>query len=303
MRSRSASDAHLAEVARRRLEQLSAEIAGTRPGHPSSPLVGEGPGDLPVRERVPAVGPRGGGRHALRTGQARLIAGWAQDRMPPSLQGRVRLGPAHLAVVATLLAVGLALAALWVLHTDDSSSLVPVSQHAPETPLVTPARAGPAASAASSQPQDGSGLVVVDVAGKVRRPGIATLPAGSRVIDALKAAGGVRPGVDLSSLNRARPLVDGEQILVGEPLPGGAAASAASSVGSAGAGTGGGPLVSLNTADQATLESLPGVGPVTATSIIEWRDENGGFRSVDELLEVSGIGDATLARLAPLVTL
>jgi competence protein ComEA len=117
------------------------------------------------------------------------------------------------------------------------------------------------------------------------------------VIDALRAAGGVRPGVEKASINRARLLVDGEQIVVGVPSASGAAASAASGA------PGGSSLVNLNTADETALDSLPGVGPVTAQAILTWREENGGFHSVDELLEVSGIGDATLAKLAPYVTL
>ena len=142
-----------------------------------------------------------------------------------------------------------------------------------------------------------AGSVTVDVAGKVRRPGIAVLDPGSRVVDALKAAGGARGGVDLSGLNLARVLVDGEQILVGEPAPVGLAASAVPS-----AGAPGGPLVNLNTASEAELEALPEVGPVTAQAILAWRTEHGGFTSVDELLEVDGIGDATLGQLAPYVT-
>ena len=137
----------------------------------------------------------------------------------------------------------------------------------------------------------------MDVAGKVRRPGIAVLPAGSRVVDALEAAGGARRGVDLTALNLARPVVDGEQILVGvEP-----AAGVAGTLGST--PPTGEALVNLNTADAAALDTLPGVGPVTAEAILSWREDNGGFTSVDELLEVDGIGEATLADLAPLVTL
>jgi competence protein ComEA len=141
--------------------------------------------------------------------------------------------------------------------------------------------------------------VVVDVSGKVRRPGIATLPAGSRVVDALEAAGGARRGVRLGSLNLARVLTDGEQIVVGVPAPPGVAASAASAP-TSGAAI---PMVNINTASQAELEELPGIGPVTAQSILRFRAENGTFTAVEELLEVSGIGDATLAKLAPYVTL
>ncbi len=99
---------------------------------------------------------------------------------------------------------------------------------------------------------------------------------------------------------RADVLVDGEQIVVGGPsgaAPPSANGSAAGSPGQSG------PLVNLNTAGQAELETLPGVGPVTATAILDWRTEHGGFSSVDELLEVDGIGEATLADLAPLVTI
>lgn len=138
-------------------------------------------------------------------------------------------------------------------------------------------------------------VVVVDVAGRVRRPGVATLPAGSRVVDALRHAGGARPGVRLSSLNLARVLVDGEQILVGvRPAPTAAGAAVASD---------GGGLVNLNTADAAALEELPGVGPVTAEKIISWRGEHGPFTAIEELLDVDGIGPKTLAEVAPHATL
>ncbi len=139
---------------------------------------------------------------------------------------------------------------------------------------------------------------MVDVAGRVRRPGIAVLDAGSRVVDALEAAGGARRGVDLSSLNLARVLVDGEQILVGVDAPGGVAARVPPPPGGVAAAA----LVNLNTADQTQLEALPEVGPVTAQAIIGWRDAHGGFTAVDQLLDVDGIGEATLNQIAPLVT-
>ena len=142
-----------------------------------------------------------------------------------------------------------------------------------------------------------SGSVTVDVAGKVRRPGIAVLDAGSRVVDALDAAGGARAGVDLTDLNLARVLVDGEQILVGVSPPPGIAATM--SGGTSPVAT----LVNINTADQVALESLPDVGPVTAASILAWRTEHGAFTAIDQLLDVDGIGEATLAKLAPYVTL
>ncbi len=172
--------------------------------------------------------------------------------------------------------------------------------------IVAPGESGDQAPGqAPAVPQDGaggaeSGTVTVDVAGKVRHPGIAVLDPGSRVVDALEQAGGARPGVDLTSLNLARLLVDGEQIVVGgqgvprlspsPPAPVGGAEEAPAA------------LVDLNLADQPLLETLPQVGPVTAAAIIAWRTEHGAFTSVTELLEVDGIGDATLAQLTPLVT-
>ena len=138
-------------------------------------------------------------------------------------------------------------------------------------------------------------VVVVDVVGKVSNPGVYRLPSGSRVADAVQAAGGVLPGVDLSALNLAAPLSDGEQVAVGVP---GAPAVAAAGTGS---GAGAGP-VNLNTASAAQLDALPGVGPVLAQHILDWRTAHGQFTSVDQLREVSGIGEAKFADLKPLVT-
>lgn len=148
------------------------------------------------------------------------------------------------------------------------------------------------AAAASPAP---AAEVIVDVVGKVERPGIVVLPAGSRVHEAIEAAGGLAGEVDRETLNLARPLTDGEQLLVGiEP--------AVTSSGPGGAG-GAGPTgkVDLNTADLAALDALPGVGPVTAQAILDWREKNGRFAAVDDLLDVRGIGEATLAELRDLV--
>ncbi|GGQ63722.1 hypothetical protein GCM10010280_07460 [Streptomyces pilosus] len=161
-----------------------------------------------------------------------------------------------------------------------------------------PARA--AAPAGSGGPA--AAEIVVDVGGKVREPGIHRLPAGSRVEDALRAAGGVRPGTRTDALNRARFLVDGEQLVVGAPAPPGAGAAAPGSAPGA-ATAAGGPVapVSLGTATLDQLDSLPGVGPVLAQHIIDYRTQNGGFRSVDELREVNGIGERRFADLRDLV--
>ncbi len=155
----------------------------------------------------------------------------------------------------------------------------------------------PAAGPGQVPQAEGGAVVVVDVSGKVRRPGVLRLPAGSRVADALRAAGGVKAGTSTEGLNRARVLTDGEHVLVGGPAlppPGGGPAAA----------PGGGPPVvpiSLNTATVEQLDTLPGVGPVLARHIVDYRTRHGGFRSVAELREVNGIGDRRFTDLQKLV--
>lgn len=147
--------------------------------------------------------------------------------------------------------------------------------------------------------------IVVDVSGKVRSPGLQRLPAGSRVEDALRAAGGVRPGANTEGLNRARLLVDGEQVLVGVPVgvtgPVMGGGSSATGIGGSVSGAAPAAPVSLNTATVDQLDTLPGVGPVLAQHIIDYRTRHGGFRSVDELREVNGIGDRRFSDLQKLV--
>jgi competence protein ComEA len=146
--------------------------------------------------------------------------------------------------------------------------------------------------------------VVVDVSGKVRAPGLRRLPAGARVEDALAAAGGVRPGADTTGLNRARILVDGEQVLVGVPQPAagpGPGTPLVPAGGTVGALGRPGTPISLNTATVDQLDGLPGVGPVLAQHIVDFRTTRGGFRSVDDLRQVNGIGERRFADLRPLV--
>ncbi|MFD4027730.1 helix-hairpin-helix domain-containing protein [Streptomyces sp. NPDC058576] len=170
-------------------------------------------------------------------------------------------------------------------------------------PVPRPAAGEPPAAGGSG---NRIGQIVVDVSGKVHRPGVRRLPAGSRVADALEAAGGVRAGTDVTGLNRARLLVDGEQVAVG--LPPGPSVTGTTGGGGVGAGPAGPPggagpsaPLSLNTATAEQLETLPGVGPVLAQHMIDYRTENNGFRSVDELRQVDGIGDRRFADLQPLV--
>lgn len=138
-------------------------------------------------------------------------------------------------------------------------------------------------------------MLIIDVEGKVKRPGIITLPRGSRVHEAIAKAGGVIDGTDTSTTNLARVLVDGEQIIVGNP-------AAADGNGAGGAATVAGARVSLSSATAEQLDALPGIGPVTADAIIAHRTAHGGFQRVEDLLDVRGIGEKTLADLRDLIS-
>jgi competence protein ComEA len=155
---------------------------------------------------------------------------------------------------------------------------------------------------AAVAPSPTPALIIVDVAGWVRRPGVYEFRQGDRVIDAIRMAGGARHGADLMSINLAAPLTDGQQIVVlrrGRAGPGGPVGAG----GSGPPGTGGAePLVNLNTATMDQLESLPGIGPALAQRILDYRQEHGPFRSVEDLTNVSGIGDKRLADLRSKVT-
>jgi competence protein ComEA len=155
---------------------------------------------------------------------------------------------------------------------------------------------GAAAGGAAGPRASAAGEVVIAVAGKVKKPGLVRLPAGSRVADALQAAGGAQAGVDVSLLNLARKVVDGELIMVGASAPPGVAVA----TGAAG-GAPAGP-VNLNTATLADLDTLPGVGPVLAQRIIDARQAQGGFTAVSDLRKVDGIGDSRFEQLKDLVT-
>jgi len=151
--------------------------------------------------------------------------------------------------------------------------------------------------AGTTSPSDsGSGPVtplVVSVIGQVHQPGLVSVTSGARVADAIAAAGGALPEADLSSVNLARLVVDGEQIAVG--IPGSALPGGADPVDSGG-------LVNLNTAAQAEFEELPGIGPVLAQRIVDFREDNGGFTAVEQLREVSGIGPTVYEDIVDLVT-
>lgn len=221
-----------------------------------------------------------------------------------------RTGASALVVTAVVSAL-LAAVVIWLARSGDED-IEPVRPTAsagftagpsavddPEPSSEPPA--GPSAAATSAGAE-----IVVSVVGTVAKPGLVTLPAGARVADALAAAGGVLPGVDTTALNLARRLTDGEQIAVGvpaaeQPAPPPADGPPANTAGAALGGVPSGP-VDLNAATLADLDTLPGIGPVIAQRILDYREANGPFQSTDQLQEVSGIGPATFAKLADLVT-
>lgn len=159
--------------------------------------------------------------------------------------------------------------------------------------IAPPARTTSAATLATPSPFD----VVVHVDGAVRNPGLYRFPVGARIADAIETAGGALRISDLGALNLAELLVDGVKVTVPRTGERDRAASVPVATTTASA------LVSLNTADAAALESIPGIGPVTATAILEHRDRVGAFASVDELIDVDGIGPATLEAIRPYLTL
>jgi competence protein ComEA len=217
-----------------------------------------------------------------------LVGEQLRDRLH-ALERRELVG---LVVIAVLVVAG---AAFW--YTRSLPSPVHVVATAGGG-LRAPA-AGPAPSPAASPKQ-----IVVDVAGWVRMPGVYEFHQGDRVIDAIRQAGGARPGADLTSINLAALLTDAEQVVVGKASGGGPVSS--TTVGSGGGGSGGGGSngapVNINTATLDQLESLPGIGPALGQRIIDYRQQHGPFKSVNDLTNVSGIGDKRLADLRPLIT-
>ena len=231
--------------------------------------------------------------------------GWRERWLPARWRG-ARLDPGrHGALALAAVAAVAAIIAATTVWRDR-----PVAQPVPPLPAVSlvPLSGTPAASANSPNVPAEPKTLVVSVAGKVRNPGLVTLPSGARIADALAAAGGASPGTDLLTLNMAQPLSDGQQILVGvqappgtAPVSGGTSAPGSPPPGAPAAEHAGGK-VNLNAATAAELEALPGVGPVMAKAILDHRTKSGSFRTVDQLSDVSGIGPARLAQLRDLVT-
>ncbi|WP_347877835.1 ComEA family DNA-binding protein [Streptomyces lydicus] len=282
------------------------------PGHDPPP----DPDPVPATTPVPASPPPG------RSAPRRLDGAWLalRERLPLWVQLRCGTDPKALAALALVLvvAVGFAVQHFWTGRPEAVRAPVaerpravrgpgPGGEAAPSLP---PSGAVSSGASASGPPVGRGRQLVVDVVGKVRHPGIHRMPPGARVIDALQAAGGVLRGASTRGLNRARLLTDGEQIVVGDAGAaagagagggGGAGPGAVAGGGAPGAGGGPGGPVSLSTATEQQLDALPGVGPVLARHIIEFRSRHGGFTSVEQLRQVTGIGDRRFADLRPLV--
>ncbi|GAA3560292.1 ComEA family DNA-binding protein [Amycolatopsis ultiminotia] len=205
----------------------------------------------------------------------RLVRRWLPGGADPGHPGL----PAVLGRRSVLVALAAVLAAAVVAIGFAVFGGSPAAEVAPQLPSAR-AQAPAATTSATSK-------LVVSVIGHVRKPGLVTVPAGSRVADALRAAGDAEPGTDLSGINLARKLTDGEQLAVGLPVAQTAAAGAGAAPGK----------IDLNSATPDQLDTLPGVGEVTAQRIVEWRTQHGGFTSVEQLRDVDGIGESKFEKL------
>jgi competence protein ComEA len=242
-----------------------------------------------------------------------LLPRWLPDGSTYSagLLARVRADPGRAGAIALALIAAIAvLITIFTLMRDQPAPVV--SAKLPPVDMAASASRAPRASPSAGPGQP----VVVSVVGLVHTPGLVTLAPGARIADALKAAGGTTDGADTIGLNMARQVGDGEQIVVGIAPPKGQPTVLGSSVssGSTAPAAPGAPgavsgtakpapaeVINLNTATVQQLDTLPGIGPVTAAAIVAWRDANGKFKSVDQLAEVDGIGPARLEKLRPLV--
>ena len=197
--------------------------------------------------------------------------------------------------VVLLIVVGVvAVAALLLWQRNPPAQIAPPAKPVEAPPPVGLVAPGPTAASPTA-------VVLVHVSGAVERPGLYELPIGARIADAIDLAKGPRPIADLDSINLAEPLTDGQKVDV--PRKGEAVAAAVPPTATASPGGSTASTIDLNSADQAALETIPGVGPVTASAILAYRDEIGGFDSIDQLLEVTGIGPATLESMRAYISI
>lgn len=277
-RDRSVDD--LSEVVRRRLEALLAEIPPRRVLDGGEAPVGRpAPDRVPTPGRLPAPMPDAAGDVPEPSPPAARL-GVSLTALTPRVREFVR---EHLVVVGIIVLTGV----LWGGYSLLQARTTPVAAAAQPTVEVSAAAPTPSPTPTAQ--------ILVHVLGEVRRPGVVRLPEGARVQDALAAAGGLTGRAKAGDLNLAAPVADGAQLLIGRKgsqlraAGGGGAGGAASSTGK----------IDLNAATAEQLDTLPGVGPVTAQKILAWRAAHGRFRTVAELQEVDGIGPKSYAEIAP----
>ena len=274
-----------------RMERVASEPGEVPPGRklplrrvtPASPT--------PDLLSVPAVvsdGEAGDGSPSLvQRGAGAVRWVWAFTRQHAAAVGVVLLG-----------------ACLWAGYTASQASSTEVDLPEVTVSAPSPIAPSPIAEVVSASPTPSPvAMIEVHVIGGVRKPGVVSVPQGSRIEDVLTAAGGLAEDGDPAELNLAAPAVDGSQVVIGTKkaprgevrLDAGGSGPVAPAAGGAAPAT----MVSLNTATAAQLEALPGIGPVTAGKILAWRQEHGRFTSVEELQEISGIGPKTFAEIQP----
>lgn len=251
----------------------------------------------------------GGGRSGPPIAHAADRIEQQDDRFEPAeprrlMPERFRLERKHIPALVVIVFLALGLTLFSIMRAQSQSLPLAVTQAAPPAVASSPPATAPAASSSAAR-------LEIHVAGAVKKPGVVRLEPDARVHDALDAAGGLRKGVKTGTLNLAQPLSDGQQVFVGtgdqdSVVRTGSQGSQSTGSGGGGepqtAGSGGASLVNLNTASASELEQLPGVGPVMAGKIVDWRASHDRFSAVTELQEIDGVGPKTYARLAPLVT-
>ena len=262
-----------AEVVRARLAALF------QPAVPAGERAAEPPGESPESQQAAAA------EHL---------------RLEDSARPRRRLTSRHLAVMAALTLMAVVISVGWLLRAKAVPIAVAVP---PETASVASPTASVSVSAAGSATPSPAATptILVHVIGAVTSPGLVRLPEGARVADALAAAGGLRGDADPAELNLAAVVSDGTQIIIGtKASPRGEVREGSTSSGAVSTGTATvGALIDLNTATLAQLDTIPGVGPVTAQAILDYRTKHGRFTRIEELQEVDGIGTKTYAQIAP----
>jgi competence protein ComEA len=213
---------------------------------------------------------------------------------------------AYAAVAVVVVAVGVRYLVLPKTSGPSSAQAVVLAPVAPSSAAAPGGGAGGAEGGAAPE-ASASPDVVVYVCGAVRSPGVVRLPAGARVTDALELAGGPTGKAELAAVNLAAVVADGQQIVVPEKGATGAVAAAPGGTAATGLGAAAGAsapaaLVNINTASLEELDSLTGVGPATAQKIVDYRTQHGGFKTIDEIKEVPGIGDAKFAAMKDSIT-